>query len=143
MRLLVTGSRRWTNTAVIWGVLDTEYAWWFPHRMRREQFIVVHGNARGADTIARLWTVARKSNILIDHEPHDADWTGLGRRAGAVRNTVMVKTHPDRYIGFPLCHHEPPTGSCCGTHNCVAKAEKAGIPGKEFSFIGKIVRMSA
>ena len=58
---------------------------------------VIHGAARGADTLAGVW--ARRNHL--DEEPHHADWDRLGRKAGVIRNAEMLKSRPQLVIAFP------------------------------------------
>lgn len=57
---------------------------------------VVSGKARGADTCGEDW--AKQNNIPIKEFP--ADWFGLGKKAGFVRNTQMAK-YAEACILFP------------------------------------------
>ena len=47
---------------------------------------VIHGGARGVDTVAGYWAAERGYAVSV----HLADWEGLGQRAGFVRNKTMV-----------------------------------------------------
>jgi hypothetical protein len=47
---------------------------------------VVSGGAKGIDLLAELWAKAQK----IPVKRFDADWDGLGKRAGIVRNCAMI-----------------------------------------------------
>ena len=83
MRVLVTGSRDFTDEAVIHAALDAEYDAWLPTREPLEAFVVVHGKARGADTIAMRW--AQRGGYAVE-EGYEADWDLLGAHAGHERN---------------------------------------------------------
>jgi len=113
MRILVTGSREWDNTATIHAVLDELLAG--PHDQLP---ILVHGAARGADTIAAdHW----KSFGLPD-EPHPANWNRYPKRsAGHIRNAQMVQLGADLCLAFILNNSRGATG-------CAALAKAAGIP---------------
>lgn len=59
---------------------------------------VIHGKARGADRLGGI--VAAELGILVREFP--ADWDGLGKRAGPIRNQQMLDDgKPDAAIGFP------------------------------------------
>lgn len=76
---------------------------------------VVHGAARGADTLAGEWA----DRHAVDVVACPADWKANGRAAGPIRNSEMLRDHrPDLVIAFPGGR---------GTADMVAKAEKAGI----------------
>lgn len=57
----------------------------------------------------------------VPAEVHPADWALDGRRAGLVRNAVMVATRPDLCLAF-IHNHSP------GATHCATLAERAGIP---------------
>ena len=111
VRVLVTGSRAWADSAVVEGVLD---------RLRAEhsdRLVVVHGACRwGADVLADRW--ARRRGVAVERWP--ADWARLGRRAGMVRNAAMVASRPDLCLAF-IRDRSP------GASHCAAAAEAAGI----------------
>ena len=48
---------------------------------------VIAGGARGVDTAAEEWA----ESTGIDFQEYPADWDGLGRRAGYIRNCEMVE----------------------------------------------------
>jgi hypothetical protein len=114
IRVLVTGSRTWDDPDVIAVALS---------RIERQYgpFVLVHGGAAGADTIA----------AMIHHqnggqnEAHLALWSTYGKRAGYIRNAEMVKAGADLCIAFIK------DGSR-GATMCAKLAEEAGIPTKRF-----------
>lgn len=112
VRILVTGSREWTDRSLIRSVL-LGYTYSLDP-------VLVHGGARGADTIA-----AQEFAELFGErgtvETHEADWDRYGPSAGPVRNAAMVALGADVCLAFPL-------GESRGTRGCMALAEKAGIP---------------
>lgn len=111
-RILVTGSRKWTDRERIKDALlcaEKENTWKFP-------VVLVHGAARGADTLAR--DVALELGWKT--EEHPADWS-RGKRAGLARNAEMVSLGADRCLAFIL------NGSS-GARHTADLAEKAGIP---------------
>lgn len=92
VRILITGSRTWTDRTVIAHAISAYLhsvgtsigaAWPFP--------IVVHGGARGADQLADA--VARSWGWTP--ERHPADWDRHGRAAGFQRNAAMVALGAD------------------------------------------------
>ncbi|HEU0087314.1 MAG TPA: DUF2493 domain-containing protein [Pseudonocardiaceae bacterium] len=109
-RVLVTGSRTWTDTTPIRDALET----W---RRRLPGAVLVHGDARGADRIAAgIW---RSWGLPV--EPHPADWARYGRSAGHVRNRAMVARGATVCLVF-IRNASP------GASACAALAEAAGIP---------------
>ncbi len=111
-RLLVTGSRTWTDHGLIYAtLLDLRDYWADP------EAVLVHGAARGVDTIAaRFW-----GNWGLLVEPHPADWRRHGKRAGYVRNAEMVALGADRCVAFIRDRSK-------GATMCADLAERAGIP---------------
>ncbi len=112
-RILVTGSRLWTDAAAIQDALAT----WIP--AFGGVVTVVHGGARGADEIAaRLaWTAFGPD---VRPESWAADWHRWGRSAGVRRNAEMVAAGADVCLAFPL-------GESRGTRDCMRRAKAAGI----------------
>lgn len=116
-RLLVTGSRSWTDRAVIArALIDVDAEWGVPR-----DAVLVHGGARGADLIAAdVW-----AGFGMTVEAHPADWDRYGQRAGYVRNAEMVRA------GAHLCLAFIVDGSR-GATMCAQLAEEAGIPVRRF-----------
>ena len=75
--LLVTGDRNWSNGARIYRTIAAAA----PFLSR-----VIHGGARGADTLAG--DVAVKLGIPVTRYP--AQWDRWGRSAGMIRNQQML-----------------------------------------------------
>lgn len=81
---------------------------------------ICHGGARGADRMAGEW--ARKHNIPC--RVFHADWDAFGKRAGYIRNQMMLDVYrPDMVIAFPggtgtahmvrLSKYAQEAGLCC------------------------------
>lgn len=115
LRVLVTGSRTWTDYATIHNRLAG-----LRYGHNKGPMVVVHGACpRGADQIASEWVQALRHPDVTE-ERHPADWSGLGKPAGYVRNAEMVALGADLVLAFI---HD---GSRGATH-CAGLAEKAGI----------------
>lgn len=111
MRVLVCGSRNWTNALAI------------EHRLvgLPEGTVIIHGATRGADSIAG--SIARECCGLWE-EPYSADWSRYGKAAGPIRNQQMLdQGRPDLVIAF---HAD--LSKSKGTADMVRRAKKAGIP---------------
>lgn len=108
MRILVCGSRDWTDGLTIRDVLATFWS---------QGPTIVHGAARGADRIAA--DVA--DGLGFPTEAHPADWDRNGRGAGYLRNHEMVRSGIDRVIAFRC------DGKSNGTDSTIHMAEKLGI----------------
>jgi hypothetical protein len=111
-RVLVTGSRSWTDTTTITTTLGRL------HAVHGQLLVIVHGACpRGADSIAAAW--CHRAGVAT--EEHPADWVRHGRAAGIRRNTAMVATRPDLCLAF-IRNHSP------GASHCAQTAQQAGIP---------------
>lgn len=118
MRILITGSRDWTDRALIHLMLNDAIGLHGPGY----SVIVVSGACpTGADLLCEQeaerngWTVER----------HPADWETHGKRAGFVRNAEMVA------LGADVCLAFIKNGSK-GASMTARLAEEAGIPVRRF-----------
>ena len=112
-RILVTGSRHWTDRDRIVAAL-TEAG-----KKYGRTAVLVHGDCHlgGADRIAaEVWT---RWGLTV--ESHPAEITTEGRILGSARNARMVAAGADVCLAFPL-------PSSRGTRNCMRLAREAGIP---------------
>lgn len=106
-RVLVTGSRDWSDYAAIRDALKHVGA-----------LQVIEGGARGADALAAR--AAAELGIGCIEMP--ADWNTYGKRAGSIRNQQMLDNgKPDLVLAFPL-------PSSRGTWDMVTRARRAGVP---------------
>jgi len=113
-RVLITGSRDWDRPdllAYAMGMATGELG----------PFILVHGDARGADQMAAELHAA----YGFTSEPHPANWESLGKRAGFVRNAEMVDLGADLCLAFIKNNSK-------GATMCADLAEKAGIPTRRY-----------
>jgi hypothetical protein len=109
MRLLVCGGRDYADRPRVWLTLDAMHA-------RDRIVVLIHGNAKGADTLAKHWAVARR----VRHLPFEPDWQTHGDLAGPIRNRRMLdEGKPDLVLAFPGGR---------GTRNMVGQAKRAGVP---------------
>jgi hypothetical protein len=120
MRVLVTGARDYEDAWIIGRVLDGIENDCLLHS---EPIIIIEGEAKGADSIARLWgeTLDRYDATV---EKYPADWNQYGKAAGPIRNKQMlVEGKPDVVVAFPKGKLEDSKG----TRNMVEQAVKAGV----------------
>lgn len=130
-RILVTGSRRWTDMAAVWNALAHERIYC------GGDMLIMHGCATGADTMADEYAKAFY-RLGVNAERHPARWSrpcdGDCRhgprqrngkrycpRAGALRNQEMVDLKPAVCLAFPL-------KDSIGTYDCMIRASRARIP---------------
>jgi hypothetical protein len=78
---------------------------------------ILHGNAKGADRLAGDAAQLRGNPV----EMYPADWDEHGRRAGIIRNLLMLDQEPDLVIAFW-------DGKSAGTKHTLTEAERRGIP---------------
>ena len=118
MKVLVCGSRVWTDYKAIYDEI----------KKLPENTIIIHGDAKGADSLAEL--AAR--TLGLEYLAIPAEWERYKadpalrkywRRAGIDRNLKMLDMQPDLVIAFI-------TGASRGTRHTVAHAEKRNIKTK-------------
>lgn len=108
MRVLVCGDRNWSNRNLIEQVLAE-----LP-----KGSLVIHGGARGADTIAG--EVAKGLGFYV--RAYEARWEFYGKAAGPIRNKAMLSENPEAVFAF---HNDIVNSK--GTKNMIKQAEEAGI----------------
>lgn len=90
MKVLVCGQRDFTDREYLFRVLDALHAM---HKFTA----VIHGAARGADTLAHEWASQRGISVVA----YPANWTEHGKAAGPIRNSHMLKVeNPDFVVAF-------------------------------------------
>lgn len=114
-RVLVSGSRNWSDAGTIHTALNEM-------RAVHGEIIVVHGGAKGADSIADSW--ARLRDVPVEVYP--AQWDKYGKAAGMKRNQQMLDTGIDVVAAFPL-------GRSPGTRGMMRIATSAGVKVRNFA----------
>ena len=112
MRLLVTGSRTWEDSAKMAKELTALTKGTAP-----EDIILIEGCAKGADQMAEGF--AKEWGWANTHFP--ADWKRYGKGAGPMRNRQMLLAGPDIAIAF----HK---GDSPGTKHMIQLLQQAGVP---------------
>src|SRR5690348_7393039 len=108
MKLLVCGGRTYFDAKTLWRVLDDLHA-------RHGVTAVIHGGAKGADTLAGEWAASHGVDVTVYY----ANWTAHGAAAGPRRSARMLADgKPDLVVAFP---------GGAGTRDMVAKAKAAGV----------------
>lgn len=115
MRVLITGSRTWTNIPLIrQHILGLSIMY--------GDLLLVHGACpKGADKIADVTA----DLLSIPVERHPAPWAVHGKRAGFLRNAHMVSLGADLCLAY--IHNDSP-----GATKCAELAEKAGIDTRRY-----------
>jgi len=106
MRTIIAGSRTITSYKML--LVAIRKCGWVPT-------IILCGDARGADKLGEEW--AKRNNVPVEHYP--ADWDGLGKKAGYVRNSEMVQ-NADALIALW-------DGNSKGTEHTIHLAKEKGL----------------
>jgi hypothetical protein len=110
MKVLVTGGREYKGRKFLSDEL------WKIHEATPITTLI-HGGARGADRLAGDWGRNRKTIEVISVP---ADWNRYGKKAGALRNQLMLDEHqPELVLAFP---------GGTGTADMVRRARAHNIP---------------
>lgn len=115
LKILVTGSRDWTNVSIIEKALLDAWA----SLGNEADTLLVQGECHlgGADLIAKnIW---ESWGMPVKGFP--AEFDSNGRVLGPKRNAEMVAFGADICLAFPL-------KTSRGTWNCIRLAKEAGIP---------------
>jgi hypothetical protein len=132
LRFMVTGTRHMGVCLCPW-VLERPCGVALQHRLLMDSTLrsyayqaasvhapveLIHGGAEGADRLAaEYWTVYELGPV----RPFPANWAALGKRAGNVRNDLMVGMMPDEVFAFPWAKRST------GTRDAIRRAQRAGI----------------
>lgn len=123
MKIALIGQRDWKDEILfdsIWRKLASRYG----------RFTVVTGDACGADLLARTYARLMEHPLIV----HRADWATDGRKAGPIRNTLII-ADSDLVIAFW-------GGQSRGTRDSLIKAATAGKPNWVIAPDGRRYRFS-
>jgi hypothetical protein len=131
MRVLITGSREWGTDPAHEGIMRNILA------ELPEDAVVVHGDARGADSMAELGWGLRWGRTT---ERHPANWNRQAdgtydKAAGFKRNEKMVNLGADLCIAF--VH-----GESNGTQHCAKYAISRGVDTWFVSTAGEVSKVA-
>lgn len=115
MNLGIVGSRRFENYNLLRFFANIEIK-------KRNIINIVSGGAKGADSLAEKYADEYKINKII----HYADWDALGKKAGNIRNSDIVKD--SNYILAFI------DDKCIGTLDTIEKAKFAKKPVKIINY---------
>jgi hypothetical protein len=114
---LICGSRGWKDPQPINAIIA---GYDVLAEGAEQRLTIIHGHCpQGADALADR--LGRQWGADVIREP--ADWDRYGKRAGFIRNQLMLDKHnPEVVYAFRAY------GKSNGTDDMVDRAEKAGIP---------------
>lgn len=115
-RVIVAGSRSFTDYDLLCRTLDRLLA------ARMPDVTIISGGARGADSLAEQYAVARGLTVVV----YPADWKTHGRAAGPIRNEIMAQ-NADALAAFW-------DGESKGTADMVSRARQHGLPVRVIRF---------
>lgn len=120
-RVLVTGSRWWSDRATVYGWLD--YHAQQGHALGHDRMVVIHGGAIGADMMAQGWCDGGGAGLIkVAFRIYRPRYSEYPRRVAPLkRNQEMVDAGADVCLAFHLNKSK-------GTQDCIDRAIKAGIP---------------
>lgn len=121
MRILICGSRHWTNQDFIYHtLLDVA----LESMLQPNEVTIISGGAKGADTHAE--NIAKLCGCMLEVFP--ANWSKFGKSAGPRRNIQMLDSGVDLVLAF-----SPDLTKSKGTAHTVREARKRNIPTRVFN----------
>ncbi len=108
VRTIIAGSRRITDPAIVGKAVEASGF---------DVSVVVSGCAPGVDSLGEAW--AKENGIPID--PHPAEWSKYGRRAGPIRNQRMID------YGKAEALVAIPDDKSIGTLDMIQRAKRHGL----------------
>jgi YspA, cpYpsA-related SLOG family len=92
VKIIITGGRDFTDKEFIFRTLDNIH-------LKTSISSLIHGDSTGVDKIAEGW--AKSRSIPVAAFP--ADWDKYGKKAGPIRNRIMLDKHMDAsmLVAFP------------------------------------------
>ncbi len=95
-RVLVCGGRDYDNRERLFRVLDQALQ---AATMAGKSFTLIHGGARGADTLAHAWATMRQiASGWGDVRVYEANWERDKKAAGPIRNKLMLTNEKPHVI---------------------------------------------
>lgn len=96
-KVCVTGGRDYSDKERVTEVLDkllNRIPPWI-------DFELIHGDAKGADTLSKKWAESRKGVIITPFPVLKEEWTKFGLAAGPMRNKKMLNYGFHILVAFP------------------------------------------
>lgn len=124
MRVIVTGSRDWPWTQVVWNDL---YDLAQKAEENEEHFRLYFGDCQtGADDAADCW-LENNGSLVTSSKIFFADWKLNDRAAGPIRNSEMVNFVKDMDLDDEVICLAYRLNGSRGTTDCMNKAAAAGF----------------
>lgn len=116
LRVLVCGSRHWTDARmIVESLLEVD--------MRYGISVVIHGGCGGKNPDGSLYGADYIAGVMADRMRIVVDWKTHGRAAGPIRNAKMLaEGKPDLVLAFT---HDLEASK--GTKDMVTRARAAGV----------------
>lgn len=115
MRVIIAGSRSFTDTDVVDTALHQLFLGDFARELTEEVDVILSGSARGADQCGE--DVAQRCGIPVERYP--AEWDKYGKTAGVIRNQTMAE-NADALVAFW-------DGKSKGTRHMIETALNVGL----------------
>lgn len=117
VRILVSGSREWTDKQIVHETLRRVY--YMKVSAEDTEHVLLHGCARGIDEIAEQWAIQEG---CWEIERYPAEWTKYQLKAGPIRNQKMIDVgKPDAAVVFW-------DGKSRGTLDTMRRCIQGGVP---------------
>lgn len=136
MKIIVTGPRDWGSVPTERRALEQA----LDEHMTDGPILIIHGAAKGADSIARDWARAmRRVGFRVEEKPYPAKWRdtssktyrsdrGYDPYAGHARNQMMLDDNKGTISLVFACRRESLGGQWTrGTGDMVARCKKEGL----------------
>lgn len=117
MNVLITGSRIWTNIALMEQVMKE-------HIKNPHEVVLIHGGAMGADMYAEHIAMRMEVSAI---KVFKANWVKHGKAAGPIRNQSMLEELNKKNGDFVLAFAKPSLKESRGTADMVKRAQDAGF----------------
>lgn len=110
VRICVCGGRKYSDYLTVKSVLDS-------FLLISDNFVIISGGANGADSLAIKWAIENN----IEYEEYKANWKAYRKKAGPIRNRLMLSTGIDILIAFPGGNGTRDMINICENSNVIIK----------------------
>ena len=117
-KVIVAGSRKFKDYAFLSKTLD----YLLRDKVGAYEIVIISGCAAGADTLGERWASERGWKV----NKYPADWNGLGKAAGFIRNEQMAEAG-DALVAFSINRSR-------GTAHMIDCAKRKQLPTRIYEF---------